>query len=157
LETTGLVCTDGSPAFGGVGSGEDFAGMKIYATGLGDLEDDKHIKKIPCIEFVGDSMPIEYFLDTETIYQADFVFEISIPIHYKKIIDSTTHQYSALMNWYIERLQYVLDLWTPQEVMHSGKMNTGNMNMGKVSTGSEAVYYGQSFLSVSFASDGGNI
>ena len=157
METTGFVCTDNVPAFGGTATGEDFDGIKIYAVGLGDLEDDNHIKKIPCIEFVGDSMPIEYFNDDETIYQADFVFEISIPIHHKKIIDSTIHRYSALMNWYIERLQYILDLWTPQEVMHSGKMNTGNMNMGRVSTGSEAVYYGQSFLSVSFASDGGSI
>ena len=157
METTGFVCTDGNPAYLGTGTGEDLDGFTIYATGLGDVEDDKNIRKMPCIEFVGDSMPIQYFNDAETIYQADFVFEIFIPIHHKKMIDSTEHRHNALINWLVERIQFALDLWTPQEVMHSGKMNTGNMNMGKVSTGSEAVYYGQSFLSVSFASDGGNI
>jgi len=157
LETTGFVCVDGAPSWGGTGTGEDFSEIKIYATNLDDLEEDKNIKKIPCIEFRGDSMPVEYFNDAEVIYQADFVFEISIPIHHKKIIDSTTHRRNPLMNWYLERLEYVLDKWTPQTVMHSGKMNTGSMNMGKVSSGSDMIYYGQLFLSVSFASDGGNI
>ncbi len=157
IETTGLVSTDGSPAFGGVGPGEDFDGMKIYASSLGDLEEDKNIKKIPCIEFRGDSMPVEYFHDAEVAYQADFVFEISVPIHHTKMIDSTIHRYDAVMNWYLERLQHILDLWTPQAVNYSGKMNTGGMNMGRVSTESDQIYYAQSFLSVSFASDGGNI
>jgi len=157
LETTGLVCTDGAPAYLGTGTNEDLDGYAIYATGLGDLEDDKLIKKIPCIEFRGDSMPVEYFLDDEVVYQADFVFEISIPVHHKQIIDSTVHRYSSLVNWTLERIQFALDLWTPQTVMHSGKMNTGGMNMGKISSGSDMIYYGQTFLSVSFASDGGNI
>ena len=102
-------------------------------------------------------MPIEYHHDDSTIYQADFVFEISIPYHWKQTIDGTVHQQTSLMNWVIEKLQYVFDLWTPTSVMHSGKMNTGGMNMGKVDTETDMIYYGQSFLSISFASDGGNI
>ena len=102
-------------------------------------------------------MPIEYLHDDKVIYQADFVFEISIPIHHKKIIDGTTHRRNPLLNWYLERLEYILDQWTPQTVMYSAKMNTGSMNMGEISKGSDMIYYGQSFLSISFASDGGNI
>ncbi len=157
IETTGFVSTDGSPAFSGTGTGEDFCDIKIYATNLDDLEDDKLIKKIPCIEMRGDRMPIEYLHDDKVIYQADFVFEISIPIHHKKIIDGTTHRRNPLLNWYLERLEYILDQWTPQTVMYSAKMNTGSMNMGEISKGSDMIYYGQSFLSISFASDGGNI
>lgn len=157
LETTGLICTDGAPAYSGTGVLEDFDGLEIYATGINDLEADNHIKKIPCVEFRGDRMPVSYFLDAEVEYQADFVFEISLPLHHKKIIDGTTHQYNALMNWYLERLEYVLDIWTPQTVMHTGKQNTGGMNMGRTSNESDAIYYGQSFLSVSFASEGGSI
>lgn len=157
VETTGIVCTDGIPAAGGISNTEDFSGFTIYASGIGDVEADKFVRKMPCIEFKGDSMPIEYFHDAETVYQADFVFEIYMPVNHKKIISSTTHQYDALMNWYLEKLQYALDMWTPQTVMHTGKINTGGMNMGKVSSESDMIYYGQSFLSVSFASDGGNI
>lgn len=157
VETTGFICTDGSPAYLGTGTGEDLDGYTIYAADLGDVEADDFIETLPCVRFKGDSMPVEYMQDAETIYQADFVFEISFPFHHSKTIDSTLHEYSALMNWTLERIQFALDLWTPQAVMHSGKMNTGAMNLGKIDTEHDLIYYGQSFLSISFASDGGNI
>jgi hypothetical protein len=157
IETTGLVCVDGTPAHSGTGTGEDFAGFTIYAEDIGDVETDKMIETLPCIKFKGNSMPIEYHNDDTTIYQADYSFDIMFPFHHAQMIDNTIHEYNALANWYLEKLQYVLDLWIPAAVSHSAKMNTGGMNMGSISDEHDIIYYAQSFLSVSFGSTGGSI
>ena len=78
IETTGLVCIDGTPANGGTGSGEDFSGFTIYAINLDDDFDDDWIFELPLIRFNITSSVVDYFLDNNAIYKADVDFEVSI-------------------------------------------------------------------------------
>lgn len=154
IESTGAICTDGSPAYGGTGTGEDFADFTIYSIDIGDAEDDDMIEELPCIAFKCERAPVEYTLDNRFFYQSDITFEIRISFHHDKTIDSTSHQYSELVNWYIERLQYIMDILQLTVVnVSAGPYNTGSMNMGRVDSefGEEGmVYVGQTFATVQF-------
>ena len=154
IETTGAVCVDGAPAYGGVDATEDFDSLTIYALDCGDGEADDFIEQMPNIAFKGDRTPIEYLLDDNVIYQSNFTFEIRMPFHHTKTINGTVHEYSELASWYLERLQYVLDLWTPTSVMCAGKLNSGSMSPGQVDEESDIVYTAQTFFTIMYKGEG---
>jgi hypothetical protein len=154
IETTGAVCTDGAPAYGGTRTGEDFAEITVYAKDINDGEEDKMIETLPAMLISCERTPIEPMHDDNNIYQADFVFEFLIPFHHDKIIDTTTHNQNELLNWYVERLEYVLDHIQITSVMVAGKYPSTSMVMGAVSDEHDIIYVAQTFFTIQFAEEG---
>lgn len=112
------------------------------------------IESLPCIAFRCDRAPVEYTLDNNSFYEANITFEIRTPYLHTKTIDSTVHQYSELMNWYLERLQYILDrMYLTSVKVSGGPLCTGAMNMGRVDDVSDIVYLGQAFCNVQFLAE----
>ena len=157
IETTGLVCTDGTPAYGGTGTGEDFAELTVYSKDNNDGEEDAMIEQLPAILMSCERTPIEPMHDDNNIYQADFVFELLVPFHFTKIIDTTTHEYNELLNWYVERLEYVLDHIQVTSVMVAGKYPSTSMVMGGVGEEHDLIYTAQTYFTIQFAEEGDTI
>lgn len=151
LETDGTECGDGSPSWWGTGTGEDFDGFTLYSIPTNDAEDDDMIDQLPAIAWQIERAPIETTLDHRTFYDAQISFEIRIPFHMTKTIDSTVHQYGELLNWQLERLQYGLDrMFLTSVNVSAGPVCTGAMNLGRVDDESDIVYVGQAFCNVQF-------
>jgi len=153
IETTGAICTDGTPAFGGTGTGEDFAGFTIYATNLDDVT-ETDITNLPCIAFRFDKTPIEYFHDDNKLYASNGMFELRIPLNLTKTINASSYNKKKLMNWYVERLQYVLDTMQLTSVMEAGKMNPTSFDVGTDDEGTNFWIYGLLYFSITYMEEG---
>ena len=151
IESTGLVCTDDSPAYGGTDSGEDFSGFTVYALDIDDEQDDSEILDLPMIRFWTEQTPMEYFLDDNAAYMSDMTFEIYLDEHHKKIIDGTPHSRKMLLNWYLERLEYVLILLEITAVTEMSQRNPFSMSHGKVSVEDEFLYMGTTKLAIEYS------
>lgn len=154
IEDNGNVCTDGVPAYGGTADGEDFAGFEVYAINLGDGEADDFIETLPDIAFNGDYSVVEYCLDNNAIFQSNFLFEIRIPFHHHRTINGVVKHYSDLANWYLERLQYVLDHVILTSIMLAGRANFSSTTAGKVDDESEIIYMAQTMMQILYAEMG---
>lgn len=150
IETTGIACTDGSPAWGGTGSGEDFSGFSIYALDIDDEQEESEILDLPMIRFWSEQTPVEYFLDEGAAYNLDMNFEIYLDEHHKKIIDGTPHSRKTLLNWYLERLEYVLIRLEVTSVKEMSQRNPFSMSHGKVSVEDEFLYMGTTKLTIEY-------
>lgn len=154
IESDGTECSDGTPAYGGVGVGEDFAGFNIYSINLDDDEDENDTADLPCIIFKVDRTPIEYFHDGSAFYQADVSFEIRVTAEETKTINSTEHTRKTLVSWMIERLQFILDHMVLASVMDAGKMNTGAMGPSTFDDSTDFWFYGDTFMSITYKEEG---
>lgn len=153
MESTGLECVDGSPDYGGTGTGEDFAGFTIYSINLDD-DENLNTEDLPCIIFRVERTPVEYFHDGTAFYQADLLFEIRITPNYTKTINGTVHSKKHLVAWFIERLEYVLDHMVLTSVKEAGKRNMNTMMPSKYDEDTDFWYYGETYMSVQYLEEG---
>lgn len=150
VETTGLVCTDGTPAYGGIDTGEDFAGFTIYSINLDDDIDDDWIFHLPLIRFDIRTTVVEYYLDASAVYKADIIFNIFMDEEHEKTIDSTLHTRKTLMNWYLERLEYLLYLLDVTVVQETASRNLNSQNHGRMTENDEFFYVGETYLTIEY-------
>lgn len=153
MESTGLECTDGSPAFAGTDDGEDFGGFTIYSINLDD-DETMNTEDLPCVIFRVERTPVEYFHDDAALYQADLMFELRINANQTKAINGTVHSRKHLVSWFIERLEYVLDHMTLTSVQEAGKRNLNTMMPSTFDEDSNFWYYGETFMSVQYLEEG---
>lgn len=151
IESDGSICTDTSPAYGGTGTGEDFAGFSVYALDIDDEQVESEILDLPMIRFWTENTPIEYFLDENAAYMADMTLEVYIDEHHTKIIDSTAHNRKMLINWYLERLEYVLIILEITAVTEMSQRNPFSISHGKVSIEDEFLYMGTTKLTIEYS------
>jgi hypothetical protein len=150
IESTGVICTDGTPAYAGTGTGEDFAGFSIYALDIDDEQEASEILDLPMIRFWTESSPVEYFLSNAAFYLADITFEIYITEHHSKTINGTAHTRKTLINWYLERLEYVLLIMELTVVNEAAQRNPFSMSHGRVAVEDEFLYMGTTKLEVEY-------
>jgi hypothetical protein len=150
IESTGVICTDGTPAYGGTGTGEDLAGFMVLAHDIDDEQEESEFYDLPLVRFWTEVTPVDYFLDASAAYAAELNFEIFISEHHTKTIDSTEHSRKMLVNWYLERLEYILITLEFTAIKEMGVRNTRVMNMGRVTLEDEFVYAGSTTLEVQY-------
>jgi hypothetical protein len=118
ITADGLVCTTGSPVYGGTETGEDFDGFNIYMISIEDYDDGSFglTQSIPHINVDGEDYIQESFLDYEAQYQAVFRLSIVISQFNTLTIGSDTLRGNELGDYYVEKLKYLLDRFIPANV-----------------------------------------
>lgn len=152
MEADNSECGDGTPAYGGTGTGEDFAGFSIYCVNLDEIEEADDELDLPLIVFHVLRSPFEELFDGR-LYQADIDITIWIPekTDHTKTIGGNVYSRSELLGWYIERLEYILQNMAITSVKTAGRGNPESLVTGKVQgPKNDFMYEARTSLSITF-------
>lgn len=149
LTASGVICTDNSPVYGGTDLDEDFEKFFVYSINIDDeLEDE--IFTLPMIRFHIQTATVEYFLDESAGYLADIAFEIFFDQEHYRVISDEHIDRKALLNWYLEQLEYLLIKVQLESVMDMGTRNPSSINHGRMKAEDAFIYYGTTNLQIEY-------